>query len=48
MHMDYASVKIKRSWHKVYIGVGFESWREGRIYETGKRTGKWIAQDKKF
>ena len=22
MHMDYASVKIKRSWHKVYIGVG--------------------------
>lgn len=22
MHMDYASVKIKRGWHKVYIGVG--------------------------
>lgn len=22
MHMDYASVKIKRSWHTVYIGVG--------------------------
>ena len=22
MHVDYTSVKIKRSWHKVYIGVG--------------------------
>lgn len=22
MHLDYASVKIERSWHKVYIGVG--------------------------
>ena len=22
MHMDYASVKIKRGWHKVYVGVG--------------------------
>ena len=45
MHVDYTSVKIKRSWHKVYIGVGSNLGEREEYMKLAKERGvtKFLA-----
>lgn len=48
MHMDYASVKIKRRWHKVYIGVGSNMGEREQYMELAQERVSSLPQTKNF
>ncbi len=48
MHMDYASVKIKRSWHKVYIGVGSNLGEREEYMKLAKEKVSALPDTKNF
>lgn len=48
MHMDYASVKIKRGWHKVYIGVGSNLGEREEYMKLAEERVRALPQTKNF
>ena len=48
MHVDYTSVKIKRSWHKVYIGVGSNLGEREEYMELAKEKVSALPDTKNF
>lgn len=48
MHMDYASVKIKRGWHKVYIGVGSNMGEREEYMKLAEKRVSSLPQTKNF
>ena len=48
MHVDYTSVKIKRSWHKVYIGVGSNLGEREEYMKLAKEKVSALPDTKNF
>ncbi len=48
MHIDYASVKIKRGWHKVYIGVGSNLGEREEYMKLAKERVSTLPNTKNF